>query len=250
MKMSEFRDRLYAANYSTHFQEKSFNKPDKSLFERASLGYEWNYGSYVNLLPKNASVLDVGCGIGQCLYWLDKRGFKAVGVDGSVEQLEQARKILADEGRLEHADAFEFLKDNTNKFEAVIANDLIEHFTRTEALDFSDAVYNTLKPGGIFIVKVPNAICPSAGHFFDNITHERPYTDISIKQLLRVAGFEEMNVFSFEHPPFRNVLSMAAWLVRRITWSLYRARLFIHDFSPGTKVVGKQLYAIAKKPEN
>jgi 2-polyprenyl-3-methyl-5-hydroxy-6-metoxy-1,4-benzoquinol methylase len=246
--MSEFRDRIYSTYYSEHFQENRLNKPDSALFERASLGYEWNYGNYIKQIKKGSKVLDIGCGIGQGLYWLNKRGLKAVGIDRSSEQLEQARIVLDDIVELNHADAFEYLDSHIKTFSVVLANDLIEHFTRPEALKFSYSIYESLVPGGIVVIKAPNAICPSAGNFFNDLTHERPYTERSIRRLLRTAGFINVKVFSFEHPPFRSIPSMLAWGIRRLTWSLYRVRLFLHDFSPGTKVVGKHLCAVAKKP--
>lgn len=249
MNISEYRKRLYANYYSDHFQENKLNKPVEGLFRRAALGYEWNYGNYVSCLKKNARVLDIGCGIGQCLSWLSKRGMKAVGIDMSAEQLAQARKVLDEDVSLEQADAFDFLRNETGKYGAVVVNDFIEHLTGPEALEFVESVYDVMDPEGIIIVKVPNAVCPSAGHFFDDLTHERLYTDRSMCRLLRGAGFTDIRVFSFDHPPFRSMGSMVAWVIRRVTWNLYRARLFLHDFSPGTKVVGKHLIAVAVKPD-
>ncbi|MFP4453819.1 MAG: class I SAM-dependent methyltransferase [Desulfobacterales bacterium] len=247
MNLSEFRARIYDNYYDLSFKEKKLNKPEEALFKRASLGFEWNYGIYMDSLKKDSRVLDIGCGIGQCLFWLNQRGLDAIGIDTSMEQIEQARKVLKNEIKIEHADAFEYLKSTTGKYDAVVANDLIEHMTRPEALEFVSLVHDKIKENGFLIVKAPNAISHSAGHFYDNLTHKRPYTESSIQCLLKVGGFEDIRVHSFEHYPYRNMASIGAYAIRRLTWNLYRARLFLHDFSPITKVVGKQLFAVAKK---
>ena len=179
--------------------------------------------------------------MGQCSYWLQKKGCQVEGIDLSCEQLELAKKICGDEIKLYKGDALDFLrrKDMRGQYDCIIANDFLEHLIRSEALQFIESCFNALIPGGVVILRTPNATCPGAGRFYDDVTHERPYTNRSLTQLLNVACFEGVHVFSYQPYPFRSVCSVAAWLAKNVTWRLYKLRLFLHDFALKPHTVGK-----------
>lgn len=61
-------------------------------YEKISQGYE---EIYYDALPqnKNAKILDLGCGMGFCLYWLKRKGYEnIIGIDLSAEMVEVAKK--------------------------------------------------------------------------------------------------------------------------------------------------------------
>lgn len=250
MNFSEFRRRIFDRYYETHFRQVASNRVDERTFRRKAVGYRWNYGGYISSLPDGAQALDLGCGLGQCLYWLHEEGLQCTGIDLSAEQLEQARTMLPESVRLEERGALDFLSSSPDIFGVIVANDLLEHLTRPEALEMVDAAFEALRPGGLLIARVPNAICPGAGRFFNDLTHERPYTGDSMRHLLRLAGFTDVDVFAFEPHPFRSVISPLGWACRHAMWSLYRLRLYLHHVAPGPEVVSRNLAAAARKPED
>ena len=247
MNHSEFRDKIYSAYWEKHFSDYDWNTTDPDLFKRAALGYQHNFGRHVDKFPAGARVLDVGCGIGHCLWWLRGKDFDVEGVDLDSGQLAQAEKMVPDDVELVAADIFDHLAPAEAEYDIVIANDMIEHLTRSEAIEFAELAYRGLKTGGVLLLKTPNAITPSAGRFYDDLTHERIYTYLSLRQLLRTANFEDVEVTSWESPPLRSPASVVSWVVRRVTWNLYKLRLMLHDFCPPPREVGQNLIAAATK---
>jgi ubiquinone/menaquinone biosynthesis C-methylase UbiE len=103
-----------------------------------------------SLLPREAAVLDLGCGPGiPATRWLADKGFVVTGVDVSAGQLELARSYVP-EATFIKADMTEvtFAPDS---FEAVIAFYSIIHVPRTEHPALLGRIHRWLKPDGIFL---------------------------------------------------------------------------------------------------
>ncbi len=80
-------------------------KPQKSLFDTIAPVYNvfFNYqvrsfrtilsraGTYL-IVPKNARVLDIGCGTGALAFCLNEMGYRVTGVDASPKMVEMAQK--------------------------------------------------------------------------------------------------------------------------------------------------------------
>src|SRR5205814_8494887 len=105
----------------------------------------------LDAIPNNAEILDLGCGSGALLAYLDRRGFShARGVDISAEQiaLAQQRGVNAVRG-----DALEHLADNLAAYEVIVAVDVLEHFSRNEDLQLVQLAFEALKPRGRLLVQ-------------------------------------------------------------------------------------------------
>jgi 2-polyprenyl-3-methyl-5-hydroxy-6-metoxy-1,4-benzoquinol methylase len=46
---------------------------------------------FLDSLPSNSSVLDIGCGSGEITAWLAQNGFKVVGIDFAQSAIEKAK---------------------------------------------------------------------------------------------------------------------------------------------------------------
>jgi 2-polyprenyl-3-methyl-5-hydroxy-6-metoxy-1,4-benzoquinol methylase len=103
----------------------------------------------INLISKNGSILDVGCGIGTPIgkYFTDK-GFLVTGVDGAEKIIYRAQTlnplakfVLADMRSL-----------NLNeKFDALIAWDSFFHLTQDEQREMFSIFKLHLTPGGVLL---------------------------------------------------------------------------------------------------
>lgn len=106
--------------------------------------------------PKEARILDIGCGTGFLLEQFAKRGFSGVGVDLSPESVEIAQKRLAELGasdrlRAEVGSAYE---PPEGPFDLVTITDVLEHLEDPRAC--LAAARERLAPGGVIVVSTPN----------------------------------------------------------------------------------------------
>jgi cyclopropane fatty-acyl-phospholipid synthase-like methyltransferase len=207
----DYRERCYAAFVSKHW-----NYIHVLSREEFDFHAELYSKTYLAHLPADhqAPILDVACGAGHFLYFLKKQGYGNIaGIDISQEQLEIARKMGVSE--VQKVDMFKFLAKHKGKYELIIANDIVEHLTKNEVIQFLDAVFAALRPGGRVIVNTENAASLfGASRVFIDFTHEQGFTPISLSQVLRVCGFDEVRIY-----PNSPVHSFSSW-VRVQMWKV------------------------------
>lgn len=130
------------------------------------------------------TVLDVACGQGDFLHASNKEGFKAEGVDIESVWVDYCNKrgLKAKKG-----DVYKLPYKNAT-FDSLFSQSLLEHlYYPTKALKEMKRV---LKRGGTIVISTPT---PSSS-FWDDPTHVRPYTPISLKQILATEGFKDIQV--------------------------------------------------------
>lgn len=151
---------------------------------------------FLHLLPvrKEAAILDIGCGYGNFLYFLQIEGYaNTMGVDLNAQQLDVARSLGV--RNVQCCEAREFLHGADSRFDLVAALDVLEHVPRDQVLEFLDAVYAALRPGGRFLCQVPNLAAFYNPVFYMDFSHETPFTAASLQQVLQLARFENIRVF-------------------------------------------------------
>ncbi len=197
---------------------------------------------------KSAAVLDLGCGHGALLHFAREAGYTNLrGVDGSPEQVAAARR-LGIEG-VEQGDLRDVLAAQADaSLDVVIAFDVIEHFTRDELLPFVDQVRRVLKPGGRWIIHVPNGESPFGGRMrYWDLTHELAFTRTSIAQLLLASGFAEVRCFE-DQPVVHGAKSALRWAL----WQGFRGLLRLYIAAEtgdagGGHIFSQNLLAVARK---
>ena len=148
-----YRRRLYDAHVDLTRQQ--FEPPS---LESEVRQYRARWGKF---LPQDldAPILDVGCGCGQFLYFLQRIGYHNVyGVDASSPSVEMARRIGV--RQVELGDGLTYLRRHSDYFAVISAQHFLEHFTPDEVLEILDAAYAALRPEGILMAVVPNAASP------------------------------------------------------------------------------------------
>lgn len=127
---------LNALNYKTNFQFVA--EYGKALLD------------VIEALP-GAKVIDLGCGNGTLTHMLQEQEFDVIGIDGSTQQLEEARALFPDIPFV-HADAVTFEVDEPVD---IILSNAMMHWVRDEDQDeMLDHIYKALKPGGEFIFEM------------------------------------------------------------------------------------------------
>jgi len=206
-----YRDKLYSKYISAHTScfsgEVNLNNIKKPF------PIWWR--CYGRFLPKdkNIQIIDLGCGTGGFVYWLQQIGYQnSAGIDISIEQIAVANKIEIK--NIHQADLKEFLRDKRNFYDIIFMRDVIEHFTKEEIIDVFDCIYQALKTGGVVVVQTPNAESPFSGRFrYGDFTHEISFAEGSIRQVLGVSDFKGIRVF-----PTRPVVHGFKSFFRAILW--------------------------------
>lgn len=111
--------------------------------------------------PSLKSFLDVGCGTGELVCDMAKRGINAVGVDYAQEMIdlafEKAQKEYIQPVTFTCCSIFDF-EMSTEDYDFVSANGFIEYISPNELSVFFDLVAGALAPGGSFVVGSRNRL--------------------------------------------------------------------------------------------
>ncbi len=189
-----YRKRSVERYFSTHYHHYMPTTPE---------GWAWvikridlNFGNALTAVPRDRSILDVACGVGYLEHYLLKGGFAQIhAIDLSREQIEAAEMWLQQLGidyvgkvRFEVIDAFECLQ-KPDCYAAIAMLDFIEHFAKDEVLELLDRAHRALNTDGLLLIRTPNAENPMFGRFFNDFTHETPFTMASMAHCLTLTGF-------------------------------------------------------------
>ena len=218
--MSSYRDLVYERYASV------IKRYPEKFDTRAAEAWGAAFRRYLHgWLPhdRQARVVDLGCGSGRMLHLLAQLGFRnVVGVDISAEQVALARQV---NDRVLEKDVLSFLRDRPpGSFDLVIALDLIEHFTKDEAMEFLDQASQSLAAGGRLILNTPNAASPLAGaRRYGDFTHEIGFSPSCLSQILELFGLERPTARELGPYPHGMVSACrtAMWQVLRLGLQLY-----------------------------
>lgn len=187
----------------------AFEQANRGGPEEAARQLEPTYG---NILPKDlgAHILDIGCGMGDFLYYLKKKGYhNLMGVDISPEQVEYCKKNVIEEVELVE-DVSSFLGGRSDRWDCIAMLDVIEHLPRGQVIPALAAVHEALKEGGTLLLSTGN-LASATGPFlrYIDFTHESGFTENSLRQVLRAVGFSKINVMA----PSRVIYSWRSWFL-------------------------------------
>ena len=108
--------------------------------------------SFLDHLPKQSTILDIGCGSGLVAKFLTDKGLKVIGIDTSRNMLTLARKI-APSAKFYKIDMKQ-MRFPSNEFDGVMALYSIIHVPRKYHVRIFKKIYQILKPNGIALLSV------------------------------------------------------------------------------------------------
>ncbi len=173
---------------------------------------------------RNAAVLELGCGHGALLYALHEAGYTRLrGVDWAQEQVVAASNLGI--AGVNQGDAMSALVATpSGSVDLMVTLDLIEHLTKDELVALVDEVHRALRPGGRWVIHVPNAEAPFGSLIrYGDFTHELAFTRMSLTQLLRSSGFATVRCYE-DQPVPHGIRS----LVRFLIWKFIRTGLLCY----------------------
>ena len=151
---------------------------------------------YSMLAPRpDSRILEVGCGGGALLSFLEARGHNAVGVDILEEAVRLAAQA-APSSRVIRSDAGE-LPFDAGSFDRLLSHHLVEHLD-----DLPGALQEwrrVLVPGAVVAICTPNRLYPSP-RIFDDPSHVHVYDRRELAVVVEEAGFRvEDSLTVFPH---------------------------------------------------
>jgi SAM-dependent methyltransferase len=175
--------------------------------------------------PDRASaILDLGCGNGALLYVAAQEGYHGLsGVEYSAEQVEVARALGVP--NVKQADLFAHVSEQASgTLDVVVTYDVIEHLTKQEIVKLAGEVHRVLRPGGRWIIHVPNGESPFVGRIrYGDITHELAFTRVSLPALLKSCSFGTVRCFEDVPAPhgFKSAVRYVLWKILRLPLRLW-----------------------------
>lgn len=240
MRNKEFKDYNQWMKDSFNFQ---LNKKEYELFDNY---YRKNYLKH---LPKDKKIkiLEIACGMGQFLYFLNKEGYKNIsGIDLNKKNIEQCKKIGIK--NVIKADMYNYIsKLSNNKFDVIIMNDIIEHIPRERVIKYLSNIRTKLKEGGVLIIKTVN--CNNVyglSSYFSDFTHVVGYTSEKIRHVSLLSGFKECKVYNLYLYTNIFIVDLFFNIPFKIIYKIKRL-LFYLNGRKTDNVFSKNLLAIIRK---
>lgn len=130
---------------------KSLKNPLKDLADYCAIFWGVIKAIKDSNTKKGSKILEIGSGLGYLTYSLNKAGYDCKGIDYSDTATDFANKFFGSkysQGTIET-----FSKDNKEKFDVVVATEVIEHVV--DPTSFIENSLKVLKPGGTLIFTTP-----------------------------------------------------------------------------------------------
>ena len=175
------------------------------------------YEAFVDPLSQTLDsrrVLDLGCGRGELLEFVAERGFHGAGVDLDHHMVAAARAAGYE---VVEGDALAFLKQSSSeRFAAITAFHLVEHLPFQTLRQLVAQAHRCIAPGGLLIIKTPDAENPSVGATTVRMDPMLPY---ALLDFIESSGFartkilrlhEEPSVYEKSNPWLFEILSGAS----------------------------------------
>ena len=149
-----------------------------------------------SLMPtdKDARILEIGCGFGNCLSLLMVNGYgNVVGVDISDEAIEKCLEkglMVSKISDLTELGSY----SEKDRYDLILMIHVLEHFQKERIIDTLKYIKKELlkKSGSLYIV-VPNAQSNTGSYWaYEDFTHSTIFTAGSLSFVLRTAGFDEV----------------------------------------------------------
>ena len=130
-------------------------------------------------IEKGSKLLDVGCGRGDFLHGFQKCGIRVMGVDGAKRNEPHfVGGVDLEKDRLPFRD---------NSIDVVFSKSVLEQLH--DPGNMLTEAYRVLKPGGRIITMVPDwQTCMYI--YYDDHTHVQPYTQVGLRDCMRIYGFK------------------------------------------------------------
>jgi len=208
--------------------------------------------NYLRWLPadRDASILDVGCGSGRVLAFLERRGFRRVeGFDADAQAVAAAAARVSSRVTV-CSDWHAFFAAQPRTYDLVVLKDVLYYLPIDALVPHLEHVRAALHPGGRVIVEVFNGAA-FTGPFVaykDTAIRWIP-TEHSIRQALEHAGFASVTLAAHVPPRGswrRRIFNAAGGVWRVVLRAIYAVERGWDEANP--RILTTKLIAVAESP--
>lgn len=200
-------------------------------------------------IQSNWQCLDVACGFGNFLSYLRQVGVQIyLGVDGSVEATDQARREFG-ESHVITADVFEYFASTDGCFNLVSALDFIEHINKNDIFTLLNLINRRQPMNGWLLIRTPNAngLFGQSARYAD-ITHEVCFTPDSLSDVLSRCGYSVQSAWE-DGPAIGTLKQTMHWVVWQMVKSVVRLANAAETGNWGDGVLTRNMWVLAKKSQ-
>lgn len=206
--------------------------------------FEHNYRRYFPANPE-ARVIDIGIGRGEMLTCMKRWGYQnALGLDISPSTVNFCKSLSLPCELI--PDAASWLSNNVASCSVITLLDVLEHFPKSDCIDFLRRIRASLIPGGVVLIQVPNMQALHAAlHRYQDFTHEIGFSEHSLKQVLSASGFKSFHFRGFENQIGCPLVNLPRRGLRSLLWSATRlSRKITGTLNP--QVLHPVMFAVAQ----
>lgn len=152
---------------------------------------------YGELLASHSPVADLGCGRGELLEVVARRGAEVTGCDTDGGMVAEARARGLD---VSQADALAFLRAmEPGSLGSIITTHVFEHLQLDYLIELLELAVSRLAPGGVLVAETPNpaSLIVLGNSYILDPTHVRPLHPSLLTFLCEGAGFRDVRLRFF-----------------------------------------------------
>lgn len=204
--------------------------------------------NYFKHMPTDKSIrsLVISCGAGYMVELMQAQGYSIVlGIDSDPEKITVAERHGLN---CRVANAFPFLRDNSEPFDLIFAEQEINHLTKAEILAFLELCSQNLNDGGLLFVHSLNGANPITGPeaLAQNFNHFNTFTEYSLRQILGYSGFRDIRVFPLKlYIFYENPVNYVGMVLDGLLNLLFRAGFIF--YGKDNKIFSKKIAAVCVK---
>jgi 2-polyprenyl-3-methyl-5-hydroxy-6-metoxy-1,4-benzoquinol methylase len=135
-----------------------FKGPVLEWYMRVKVSLEKNYEPFEKLIPKQATVLDLGCGYGFLCYMLHflSADREITGVDYDEEKIATANHCYSKNEKINFFHCDITLYEIDKKYDIIIIADVLHYLTAEQQILMLQKAFASIMPGGAVIVREGN----------------------------------------------------------------------------------------------
>jgi len=207
--------------------------------------FAFNYRALLSA-DLDTPMLDVGPGLGEWMDCLKTWGYRcSVAIDLSPQVVEHCR-ARGHQVELVN-DTASWLGAHEGMYGVITLLDVLEHVPREDTVALLRALRGALAPGGVLIVQVPNMQNPDGLLYrYGDFTHTAGFTEASLTEVFRAAGYSRWRFGGFEFLPWRGRKASMHRALRGLYYRWVRFRRTL-DANLNPDILHPVMYAVVER---